>query len=80
MKEDFVLLKRIEAALSIEKQWLKKTPVGAAEFKQLGRWSRWRLHPNKWVGGNELLEAHVDLQDLAQRVGVFDVSKERYRR
>lgn len=80
MVEDFVLLKRIEARLDTAGQWLVKTPDGDAAFKQLGRWSRWRRNPNKWVGGYENLETHIVLKELAQRIGVFDPAIELLRR
>lgn len=78
MIEDFILLKRIEARLDTAGQWLVKTPNGDAAYKELGRWSRWRRNPNRWVAGYEVLETHIELLELAKRVGCFDVSKERY--
>ncbi len=80
MIEDFVLLKRIEARLDTAGQWLVKTADGDAAFKELGRWSRWRRNPNKWVGGYEALETHIVLTELAQRIGVFDPTLELLRR
>jgi len=72
MVEDFVLLKRITAKLKTEEQWLVKTALGDPAYKELGRWSRWRRHPDKRVGGFELLEPHVSLKDLAMRIEVLN--------
>jgi hypothetical protein len=80
MVEDFILLKRIEAKLDTAGQWLVKTPNGDVAFKELGRWSRWRRNPNRWVGGYEVLETHIFLKELAQRIGVYDPTKELLRR
>lgn len=77
MVEDFVLLKRIEAKLKTEGQWLVKTPSGDPAFEELGRWSRWRRHPDKRVGGFELLEPQVSLKDLALRIRVLDQTREK---
>ena len=79
MKEDFILLKRLEARLLTAGQWLQKTPEGDPRFKELGRWSRWRKNPDRWKGGFELLEADIDLLELASRVGVYDRSREKIR-
>ena len=79
MKEDFILLKRLEARLGSAEQWLQKTPEGDPRFKELGRWSRWRKNPDRRKAGFELLEDHIDLLELAARVGVFDRSRERIR-
>ena len=76
MVEDFVLLKRITAKLKTEEQWLVKTAMGDPAYKELGRWSRWRRHRDKRVGGFELLEAHIDPVELAARVDVFDRGRE----
>lgn len=77
MKEDFVLLKRLETRLGSVGQWLQKTPEGDSRYKKLGRWSRWRKNPDRWKGGFELLEADIDLLELASRVGVYDKTKEK---
>lgn len=77
MREDFVLLKRLKEVLATEGQWLRKTPRGDQSFKVRGRWSRWRMNPDRWVGGAEVLETHVSLEELSIRVGVFDPTKER---
>lgn len=79
MVEDFVLLKRIKAKLKTEEQWLVKTPLGDPAYKELGRWSRWRKNTDCWKGGFELLEADIDLLELASRVGVYDRSREKIR-
>lgn len=50
----------LEKPLSDYGQWLQRTPEGSPEFSKLGRWSRWDKHG--------LLEAAVDLADLAARV------------
>lgn len=77
MVEDFVLLKRIEAKLKTEGQWLVKTPSGDPAFKELGRWSRWRRHPDKRMGGFELLEVQISLTELAVRIRVLDETREK---
>lgn len=77
MVEDFVLLKRIEAKLKTEGQWLVKTPSGDPAFEELGRWSRWRKNPDKWVGGFEQLETHISIIELAVRIGVLDQTREK---
>ena len=79
MKEDFVLLKRLEARLGSVGQWLQKTPEGDPRFKELGRWSRWRKNPDRRKSGFEPLEPHIELLELAARVGVFDRGRERIR-
>lgn len=55
MVDDFVLLKRIKAKLKTEEQWLVKTAVGDPAYKELGRWSGWRINPDKGMGAFELL-------------------------
>jgi hypothetical protein len=75
-----VLLKRIKAKLRTADQWLVKTPEGDPAYRELGRFSRWRRNPNKWVGGYETLETHIVLKELAQCIGVFDPAIELLRR
>ncbi len=70
MVVDFLLLKRIKARLKTEGQWLEKTAEGDCRYKELGRWSRWRRNPDRWVGGYEVLETNIDIKELATRVGV----------
>ena len=77
MVEDFILLKRIKAKLQIADQWLVKTAHGDAAYTELGRWSRWRRNPNKWVGGFEALETHIELKELAIRIRVLSRDKAR---
>jgi hypothetical protein len=77
MVEDFVLLKRITAKLKTEEQWLVKTALGDPAYKELGRWSRWRRHPDKRVGGFELLEAQISLKELAVRIRVLDQTSQK---
>jgi hypothetical protein len=57
---EFALLARIRPALRRYRQWLVKTPRYAEQHSKYGRWSRW--------GRNGLIEANVDLPDLAERV------------
>jgi hypothetical protein len=76
---DFILLRRIEPLLRTDNQWLIKTPDNAPAFKTLGRWSRWRKSNDRFGSHAEVLETHLDLLEFAKRVGLFDVTKERYR-
>ena len=52
MKEDFILLKRLEARLGSAVQWLQKTPEGDPR----GGWSRWRKNPDRRNAGFEILK------------------------
>lgn len=57
------LRRRITDVISREGFSLKRTSPGDPKFKQLGRWSRW--------DGLNLVETHVDLQDLARRCEAY---------
>ena len=63
---EFRILKKVEPILSAEKQILVKTPEGHKDFKRLGRWSR-QSDDKKHV-----FETHVDLMELAIRIGATD--------
>ena len=73
MIEDFVLLKKFNAKLKTADQWLVKTAEGDPAYRELGRWCRWRRNPDRRAGGLEVLETHIELLNLAQRVGRFDI-------
>lgn len=77
MKEDFILLRRLETRLRSVGQWLQKTAEGDPRFKELGRWSRWRKNPDRWKAGFEVLEVDIDLLEIASRVGVYDKNREK---
>lgn len=77
--QDFILLRRIEALLRTDHQWLLKTPDSAPAFKTLGRYSRWRKSSDRFGSHPEILETHVDLVEFAKRTGLVDVTKERMR-
>ena len=64
---EYRLMRRIVRAIGPEGFWLKKTASHEAEFKTLGRWSRWR--------DRELVEAHVSLEDLARRCEARMISR-----
>ena len=51
----------------------------APAFKTLGRWSRWRRANDRYGSHPEVLETRLDLLEFAKMVGLFDVTKERYR-
>lgn len=76
---EFLLQKRIADRLGEKGQWMVKTPEGDPKHKELGRWSRWRKNPDRWVGGYEVLETHIELLELAKRIGVFNPTVDKFR-
>lgn len=63
--EEHRLLRWIEKVLAKEGHSLRKTRQDDPQFKVLVRWSR--LWWNKQGHASELMEDHVDLEDLGRR-------------
>lgn len=59
----------IADVLAREGYSLKRTRQDAAEYANLGRWSRW--YYDKWQHKSLLVEANVDLEDLASRCHAY---------
>jgi hypothetical protein len=69
---EFRILRKIEPILLAKKQILVKTADGHPDFKRLGRWSR-QSSDQKHV-----FETHVDLMELAIRIGATDPTMYQY--
>lgn len=67
--EEHRLRRWIENVLAMEGHTLRKTRQDDPQFKLLGRWSRWGY--NKKRHTTELIEDHVNLEDLATRCAVY---------
>lgn len=56
-----LLQKRINALLKTKGHYLVRTPHYSTGFERLGRWSRWCRQ--------ECFETHIDLEEMAVRLG-----------